>query len=89
MKKRADFGHKTPHMNRKGRGLRVVELRYVPTPDANLRLSRTIDILLRSATSGSSQAKESPDTEREEPPRQAPAKDTLAGGTEEDSPCEE
>lgn len=31
------------------RCLRIVEIRYTPTPDAESRLSRAIDILLRSA----------------------------------------
>ena len=46
---------------RKGRQwLRVVEIRYIPMPDADERLSRAIDILLRSAARDMSQSKESP-----------------------------
>ncbi len=64
-----------------GQRLRVAEIQYVPTPGADARLSRAIDILLR--------ARYNKDDEQEAPPRQAPAKDTLAGGTEEDSPRDE
>jgi len=49
VKKRTDFGHETHHKSRKGRGLRVVEIRCVPTLDANQRLCRAIEILLQSA----------------------------------------
>ena len=49
------------------RCLRIVEIRYTPTPDAELRLSRAVDILLRSAATeleGSVSAKK-----EEEPPK--------------------
>ena len=49
MKKRTDFESKIRHSGYKRKGLRVVGVGYVPTPDANLRLSRALDILLRSA----------------------------------------
>ena len=71
-----------------GQRLRVVEIQYVPTPDADARLSRAIDILLSSAARDTDWEQESPVTKKE-PPRQAPAEDTLAGGAEEDRSCEE
>jgi hypothetical protein len=46
---------------RKGRQrLKVVEIRYIFMPDADERLSRAVDILLRSAARDMSQSKESP-----------------------------
>ena len=64
-----------------GQRLRVVEIQYVPTPSADVRLSRAIDILLRAAYYK--------DDEQEAPPPRAPAKDTLASGAEEDRPRDE
>ena len=64
-----------------GQRLRVVEIQYVPTPSADVRLSRAIDILLRAAYYKGD--------EQEALPPQAPTKDTLASGAEEDRPCEE
>jgi len=55
------------HGDKNNRCLRIVGIRYVPTPDANSRLARAIDILLRSAAtdlSGSVSAKK-----EEEPPK--------------------
>lgn len=63
-----------------GQRLRVVEIQYVPTPGADARLSRAINILLRAAYK---------DDEQEAPPPQAPAKDTLASDAEEDRPRDE
>lgn len=63
-----------------GQRLRVVEIQYVPTPGADARLSRAINVLLRAAYK---------DDEQEALPPQAPAKDTLANGAEEDHPREE
>jgi len=60
----------------------VVSLRHVATPDANARLSRTIDILLRAAARGASQSKGNPSTKREEPFRHDPATDDPTGGNE-------
>jgi len=46
---------------RKGRQrLKGVEIRYISMPDADERLSRAVDILLRSAARDMSQSKESP-----------------------------
>lgn len=56
--------------------LRVVEIRYVPMPDADERLSHAIDILLRSAARKAAASEESIDTKKEEePPRESPAED--------------
>lgn len=88
MKKRTHFEGEIRHPSRKVERLRVIEIRHVPTPDADVRLSRVIDILLRSAAGDTPREQESPDT-RKEPPRQAPAGDTLTGSIEEDRPFEE
>lgn len=53
----------------------VVTMRHVTTPDAEGRLSRAIDILLRVAARGTAK--------KERPPHQAPAEDTLTGVDEE------
>jgi len=59
-----------------------VQMKYAPTFDANARLSRTIDILLRAAARGASQSKGNPSTKREEPFRHDPATDDPTGGNE-------
>ena len=66
---------------KEGQRLRVVEIRYVRTPNADERLSKAIDILLRSAARHAIQAKEAPNTEKQESPRQAPAEDVLTRGS--------
>ncbi len=82
MKKRTDFRSKIRHSSYKRKGLRVVGVRYVPTPDANLRLSRALDILLRSARRDVA-IKEGINAKKERPPHQAPTEDTLTGVDEE------
>ncbi len=49
MKKDDDFHSETRHADRRGKRLRVAGIRYVSAPDADARLSRAIDILLRAA----------------------------------------
>lgn len=44
-----DFELRVKRVMKDRQRLRVVEIRYTPTPDADERLSRAIDILLRSA----------------------------------------
>ena len=68
---------------KEGQRLRVVEIRYVRTPDADERLSRAIDILLCSAARGAAKSEGSIDAKKEELPHQAPAEDTLTGVDEE------
>jgi hypothetical protein len=61
-----------------------VKLRHVVVPDADIRLSRAIDILLRSAARKAAASEESINAKKEEePPRESPAEDTLTGGDEE------
>ena len=48
MKNRTDFESKIQHSGHKRKGLRVVGVGYVSTPDADMRLARAIDILMRS-----------------------------------------
>ena len=62
---------------RDGERVRVVEIRYVPTPDANERLSRAINILLGSAARGTAKSEGSIDAKKEGPSHQAPAENTL------------
>ena len=59
--------HPEKVVRKNNRCLRIVEIRYTPTPDANWRLRRAVDILLRSAATdleGSVNAKK-----EEEPPK--------------------
>ena len=49
VKKHTDFDSETQLKKCERKGLRVVRVGYVSTPDAESRLSRAIDILLRSA----------------------------------------
>ena len=73
--------HQEKVVGKNTRCLRVVEISYVRTPDADERLSRAIEILLRSAARHAIQAKEAPNTEKQESPRQAPAEDVLTRGS--------
>ena len=61
------------------KALRVVETRYLPTPDADRRLSQTIDLLLSSAAKHTKAL--APNVERETPP-QALTEGALTGGEE-------
>jgi len=79
VKKRTDFESKIGHSGYKRKGLRVVGVGYVPTPDANLRLSRALDILLRSARRDVAIPEEGINAKKERPLHQAPAEDTLTG----------
>ena len=88
MKKRTDFESKIRHSGYKRKGLRVVGVGYVPTPDANLRLSRALDILLRSARRDVAIPEGSINAKKERPPHQAPAEDTLTSVDEESNSCE-
>lgn len=63
----------------------VVTMRHVATPDAEERLCRAMEILLRAAARGTSQSEDSPDAQKEEPPCQALEQDAPTGGAEDDS----
>ena len=80
-----DFQAKTRHIGRKEKKLGMVEIRYVPTPDADARLSRAMGILLKAAGRDISESRENTNTKKEEPPCQAPAEDALPGGDEGDN----
>ena len=69
---------------KEGQRLRVVEIRYLRTPNADERLSRAIDILLCSAVRGTAKSEGSIDAKKEGPAHQAPADNTLTGGDEGD-----
>jgi len=47
------------HTNRKRKAVRVTRIYYVHTPDAELRLSRALDMLLEGMTWGSTDHKDS------------------------------
>lgn len=51
-----DFDLRVRSSLREGRRLRIVEIRYVPTPNADERLSRAINILLGSAARGTAKS---------------------------------
>ena len=73
-----DFGPRVKSSGRDQQFMRV-EIRYIPTSDADWRLHRAIDILLRLAANeseGSINAKE------EEPPQDMPEKVTEGGDGE-------
>jgi len=55
-----------------------VKIKYVTLPDAEDRLRCAFDILLGPALSTNHEVQ----TEKEEPPRQVPAEDTLTGGSQ-------
>ena len=78
-----DFVLRVRSSLREGRCLRIVEIRYVRTPDADERLSRAVNILLASAARGAAKSEGSINAKKEELPHQAPAEDTLTGGDEE------
>jgi len=63
--------HKVPDgrkkLKRGENGLRVLGIHYVPTIDADVRLSRAISILLRSAAIRSPQSKKDADMDSDEP----------------------
>ncbi len=69
------FDLRVKSSGKEGQRLRVVEIRYVPTPEAEERLSRAIEILLKAGMRNTSQSKDGRD-------RQAPAKDALTGSDE-------
>ncbi len=71
------FDLRVKSSGKEGQRLRVVEIRYVPTPEAEERLSRAIEVLLKAGTRNISQPK---DTKN----HQAPAKDASIGGGESD-----
>ena len=75
-------------MNRTRKALRVAGIHYGPTPDADERLSRAINILLGSAARGTAKSEGSIDAKKEGPPHQAPAENTLTGGAEGSNSCE-
>ena len=74
MKKRTDFDSETGLKKCERKGPRVVRVGYVPTPDADWRLRRAIDILLSSATGepeGSIRPQKEEDTPKDSHPERA------------------
>lgn len=63
------------HTERGRKRLIVTGIQYIPTPDADGRLSRALGILLRAAR-GTAASEESIDAKKEEEPlRESPAED--------------
>ena len=60
--------------------LRVVEIRYTPTPDADERISRALGILLRSGARTATTSEESINAKKEEPAREGSAEDAVTAG---------
>ena len=73
MKKHMDFESKIRHSGYKRKKIRVVGVRYVPTLDADLRLSRAIDILLRSAARDAARSEKRANAKKKHPLGHAPA----------------
>jgi len=71
--------HQEKVVGKNTRCLCVVEIRYVRTPDADDRLSRAIDILLKAAAEANSQSKDTSNGKK--PDGQAPAEDALTRGS--------
>lgn len=59
-----------------------VQMKYAPAPDADARLSRAIDILLRSWARDAARLEKSTNVKKTQPPGQVPTKDTFTGGGE-------
>jgi len=76
-----DFDLRVRSSQRDGERVRVVEIRYTPTPDADERLSRALGILLRSEARTAATSEESINAKKEEEPaREGSAEDTLTAG---------
>ena len=65
--------HQEKDVGKNTRRLRVVEIRYVRTPDADERLSRAIDILLCSVVRGTAKSEGSIDAKKKHTLSNAPA----------------
>jgi hypothetical protein len=55
------------HTDRKEKRLKVTEIQCVPTPDADERFCRAMDILLKAAARGTTKSEDSPDADKEKP----------------------
>ena len=60
----------------------VTRIQYIPTPDADGRLSRALGILLRSAAKNTATSEDGVNAQKEEPTGQVPTKDTFTSGDE-------
>ena len=61
----------------------VVSMRHVVTPDADTRLSRVVNILLKAATRGTIVSEKETVAEKEKSPHHIPREEGLTGGHEE------
>ena len=68
--------HQENVVNKNTRCLCIVAIRYVSTPDADLRLARAIDILMRSTAK---ELKGSTNAEKEEEPPKDSRPEKIAG----------
>ena len=78
MTKHTDFEGKRRHTDPAVKRLKVLGVRYVPTPNADGRFCKAIHILLEAAARYTSQSKESTNAKKKE-------EDAPAGGGEGDS----
>ncbi len=69
-------GHPEKVGRKNNRCLRIVEIRYRPTPDADRRLRRAVDILLRSA---GKESERSISAQKEEKPPKDSRAEKIAG----------
>ncbi len=83
MRKHTDIEGQTRRSNRTRKALRVAGIHYGPTPDADERLSRAINILLGSAARVTAKSGDNIDAKKEGTSYQAPAEDTLTRVDEE------
>lgn len=61
-----------------------VQMKYVPAPDAQERLSRVVNILLKAATRHAATLGGRVNAKKEEPSGQAAAEDAPTGGSKKD-----
>ena len=74
-----DFELRVKRVRKDWQRLRVVEIRYTPTPDADERLSRALGILLRSGARTATTSEESINAKKEEEPPKDSRPEKIAG----------
>jgi hypothetical protein len=74
-----DFELRVKRVRKDRQRLRVVEIRYTPTPDADERLSRALGILLRSGARTATTSEESINAKKEEEPPKDSRPEKIAG----------
>ena len=74
-----DFELRVKRVRKDRQRLRVVEIRYTPTPDADERISRALGILLRSGARTATTSEESINAKKEEEPPKDSRPEKIAG----------